>query len=233
MKVDIRHIKTIDRNTLAFALLIKDTYVSSVVKNYNPYSLQQKLKERGFNFHHSTVKKYVDNLLKNDLAEIKNKHLIVRKLYDKEHPYISVRKHKSKTFKEYTHFVRLAILKRKIKQAEYVYNQKLFIIKKLDNPKNIKEYRLAKRLAKRYNILKVDEKEFNYKQSIKSLAELFNCSVGELYTTIKFLVSQNYLKVKKEIKKITPFFGQKLEIDNYFVWNGWLYSVECNSYQVR
>lgn len=231
MKIKLDYIKTIELKPLAFALLVKDTYVSSAVKDYNPYSLQQKLKERGFNFHHTTIKKYVSVLLRHNLAVMQDGNLIIRKLYDRINAYLYIKKNESKTFKEYVHFIRLAILKRKVKQAKFVYNRKLFIIKKLDNPDSPKQYRRAKYLSRKTDISDVNGAEFEYKQSIKSFANLFGCSIGDVYTTIKFLVSRGYLMVKKEIKKIVPYLGGEFS-EGYFVWRGWLYRAECNSYSI-
>ena len=50
MKVSLHNIDSLQSEksikTLAFALLIKETYVSSAVKNYNPHALQKKLAEK-------------------------------------------------------------------------------------------------------------------------------------------------------------------------------------------
>lgn len=236
LRVGIQNINVLagEKNikSLAFALLLKDTFVSSTIKNYNPYSLQKKLKEKGFDFHHSTIVKYVNNLRRLGFITEENNNLTVKKLYAKEKAYIIVKKHKAKEFKHYIHFIRFAILKRKVKQAEYVYSKKMFIVKKLDNPENRKEYIRAKRLAKKYDILRVDETGFKYRQSIRSLAKLFNCSISEIYTTIKFLIASGKIHVEKFIKKLGVFFGNDQISENLFVWKGYLYEVECNSYKI-
>ena len=236
MRVGIENIEVLagEKNikSLAFALLLKDTFVSSTIKNYTPYSLQKKLKEIGFYFHHSTIVKYVDNLRRSGFITEENNNLTVKKLYVKEKAYIRVKKNEAKEFKHYIHFIRFAILKRKVKQAEYVYSRKLFIVKKLDNPENRNEYSRAKRLAKKYDISRVDETWFKYKQSIRSLAELFDCSISEIHTTIKFLIASGRIQVEKFIKKMGVFFGNDQISGNFFVWKGYLYEVECNSYKI-
>ena len=236
MKINLDNIENFQDEkaikALAFALLIKDTYVSSAVKNYNPYSLQKKLTEKGFKFHHSTIKKYVNILLENNLAEIKNGYLIVKKLHTEKTAKIRIKKGFAKNFKDYIHFIRGGILKRKMWKAGYVHNKRRLSVELMENPKNPKENRTGKKLAEKYGKLKVDETDFNYKQSIQSLCNEFNCSIGELYTTINFLVKNGWLKVKRNFKKLCKYFGGEVILPNSFVKDGFIFIVECNCYSV-
>ena len=180
MKINLAHIEhfqdTKSIKSLAFALLIKDTYVSSAITNYNPYSLQQKLLSKGFRFHHTTIKKYVDTLSKFKLAEIKNNCLIIKKLHTNKTNKIHIKKGYAKEFKDYVHLIRGEVFKRKYWQAEYVYSKRCLSTKIIKNPKSTKELRMAKRLVRRYGVLGSDETTFNYKQSILSFCKEFNCS---------------------------------------------------------
>ncbi|MFW6272847.1 MAG: hypothetical protein ACOC2U_03610 [bacterium] len=237
MKINISHIDRLQNEkaikSLAFALLIKDTYVSSSVKNYNPHSLQKKLAGTGFKFHHITIKKYTDTLISFDLAIIKNNCLIVKKLHSDEQPKIRIKKGHAKNFKDYIHFIRGAILKRKIWQAEYVYNKKSLSKELLANPRSPGEYRTGKRLRKNYGELRIDETSFSYKQSIRSLANEFNCSIGEIYTTIKYLISKGWLTVQRFFRKVGVFLGDLDYLpEKSFVKDGFLFIVDCNSYSI-
>jgi hypothetical protein len=234
MKINISHIDQLQSEktikSLAFALLIKDTYVSSSVKNYNPYSLQQKLAEKGFKFHHSTIKKYVNILLIYNLAEIKDGCLIVKKLHTQKTEKIRIKKGFAKSFKDYVHFIRGAILKQKIWKAGYVYEKRRLSVQLMENPENPKEYRKGKKLAEKYGTFRVDETEFDYRQSIQSLCKEFNCSIVELYSTINFLVKNGWLKVKRYFIKLCRYVGGEVILPNSFVKDGFLFVVECNSY---
>ncbi|MFA5299666.1 MAG: hypothetical protein WC389_15870 [Lutibacter sp.] len=234
MRIDLENIEKFQDNksikSIAFALLIKEIYVSSAIKNYNPHSLQKKLSEKGFNFHHTTIKKYIENLMYHNIALIKDNCLIIVKLHTEKTVKIRIKKGYAKEFKDYVHFIRGGIIKRKIWLAEYVYTKRSLSTKLLNEPKTLKDFKSGKRLAKRWGVLGSDETEFNYKQSILSFCREFNCSVSELYTTLKFLSKKGWLIIKRNIKKICEDFGWKIDLPYFFIKDGFVFQVSCNSY---
>jgi hypothetical protein len=236
MKINLNNIESLQSEkaikSLAFGLLIKEIYVSSAVKNYNPHSLQKKLAKKGFNFHHSTIKKYVNILLTYNLAEIINGCLIVKRLHTHKTAKIRIKKGYAKSFKAYIHFIRGGMIKRKIWKAGYVYKKRCLSVELMKNPDSPDEFRTGKRMFERYGAVKIDETGFNYKQSIHSLCNEFNCSVGELYSTIKFLVSNGWLIVDRNFTKLCKYFGGDITIPNSFVKDGYLFVVECNTYSL-
>lgn len=236
MRIDIEltydFIDSKQLKSLAFALLIKDCYQSSTIKDYTINGLRNKLKDHGYNFHHSTINKYIKVLNSHGLLTMGKNTLTVNKLYHGLRNTINIKRGRAQQFKDYIHHLRGAILKDKYLKAKFIQSKLLLSKKKMENLRSHKDLKICKNIDRKFNNYKTDEQGFKYKQSILSMCKEFNCSVMELYATINYLVKKGYLTVTNNIQKLCSYIGGSIP-DNCFIYNGSIYLAECNYYSIN
>ena len=222
---------------LSFGLLIKDQYQSSTIKNYTVNSLKNKLKDKGYNFHNTTIKKYIDILDGYGFITMNNNCLTVNS-FNTEKRFINIKKGKVSSFKQYVHHIRGAIFKDKYMKARFIQDKLSLSQKKRENIRSNKDLQFVKKIDRKFEGYKIDERGFEYKESISSLSGTFNCSIAEVYDTLKYLIKNGWLKVTNNITKLCKSAGIDGVLDfsqssKCFVYNGYIYEANCNTYTLN
>ena len=153
-------------------------------------------------------------------------------MYSDHRTIINIKKGRVKEFKQYIHHLRGAILKDKYLKAEFIQSKLLLSKNKRENIRSKKDLNIIRSIESKFKNYNLDEQGFKYKQTILNMAKEFNCSVMELYSTIKYLVKKGYLKVTNNINKLCAYFGGVIP-EGCFLHKGYIYKAECNHYSLN
>ncbi len=221
---------------LAVFITIKYKYRNGCIYKYTQESLSQKT-----GISRSAIRKYVKFFLDNGWCELHkgekspNISLVFKGLgkFDKE-PKRVLADIESNGIKNLIQQFQLLILKHK--QAQF--NRVKELSAEINTATNIKCYKSAKKMAKKYNynVDKLPPRNAKLKMSVKSIAKWLNCSVGKAVKVLYDLRFKGLITIIK-CRNVIGKSHIKAQIDrwladnkNSFCVKGRVIQVSCNEY---
>jgi hypothetical protein len=204
IEIDVRQLtgRNVEyKRQFAFMLLIKSKYRNSMVYDYSPRTLSNKLNLSVF-----VTEKYITGLLKLGYCHFKGSHLQFISLNDimpyRQHGEVII-VNKNDGIQNIIEQINILIIKQNITNQNTLIQVKSDLIKATSNQRiDLKSYRRSQKFAKSYPKIS-DERltEFNV-LGMRRIAELLGCS---LYTASQFinrLVTKKLIWIERVITKV-------------------------------
>lgn len=215
-EIDINYLtgKSIEyKKQLALILLIKNTYTNSVVYDYSPKSLSEKI-----NVSEYVIKNYINRLVSVDLCHYSGKHLQFVSL-NKIMPLRSrgevIQVSEKSTIKSIVENINILIIKNNFSSQDKLRKIKSDLIKsKINGAKiNLKSYKKSLKFAELHPKIK-DERLIDFNViGMRKISQILGSSLDYAASFIKNLVRKKIISIKQIINKYADFEFRQFSSD--------------------